>query len=344
MDTQTISTPAVRTVYPFRTNHLGGSSYRIENRTPYTLYVVNKAVSSYSDCKQQAQITILPMNSAALSYVDAEYVSCVLDTDVAQISLPQDVSTFLRFTTFLQTEGATEEQTNSAIAIYNPASLEVNAIPDSEAVQNPTASTLVYLPSVGVDLFGWNGAYFTFDCDHVLQDSIYGFIQQSATSSFTTPTTLRYFAGNAGLLYIPRILRYLRVACFTSPEWGGGNLETSIRRTVAEIVPLAQLRPQTLPFIKDYSVGSSEVRGFYIPVLPPVTRLTLKNTAVSNVVMVRNALTVDGSSANDLDCWRLKAGRITTFYVETNVAFFMQLTNEAVGTAWTLRVAATYGE
>jgi hypothetical protein len=344
MDSQSINNPLLRTVYQFRTNTLAGGSYRVENRTPFTLYVLNKSAANVEDCKTQAQITLLPMNSASLAYVNADYVSCVLDSDVAQISLPQDVVTFIRFTTFLQTEDATEQQTNSAIAIYNPASLEVNAIPLSEAVQSPPASTLVYVPSTGIDLFGWNGVYFTFDCDQTLQDSIYGFIQQSASSSFTNPTTLRYFAGNTGLLYIPRILRYLRVGCFTSPEWAGGNLETSIRRTVAEIVPLAQFRAQTFPFIKDYSILINESRGFYIPVLPPITRVTLYNTSASKVTITRKALTVDGALANDLDVWQLKAGRISTFYVETNVAFFMWLTNNALGAAWALRITANYDE
>ena len=342
MDTQSISSPLPRTVYTFRTNTLIGASYRVENRTPYTLYVLNKSVATVADCKTQAQITVLPMNSGALSYVDAEYVSCVLDTDIAQISLPQDVSTFLRFTTFLQTEQANEEQTNSAIAIYNPASLEINAIPDSEAIQSPPAATLVYLPSSGLDLFGWNGAYFTFDCDQTLQDSVYGFIQHSDDSTFATSTTVRYFAGNTGLIYIPRFLRYMRVGCVTSPEWAGGNLETSLRRTVAEIQPLAQFRPSTFPFIKDYSLAINEVRSFYIPVIPPVTRITLINTSASKVTLTRKALTVDGSNAGTLDVWQLKAGRISTFYVETNVAAFLWLTNDAIASTWTLRITATY--
>lgn len=343
MDTQTVNAPVVNTVYEFRTVRLMGSSYRIENRTPYTLYVVNKSVATPADCKQQAQVTVLPMNAANLSYVDALYVSCVLSADVAQISLPQDVETFIRFTTFLQTETAQEQQTNSAIAIYNPASLEVNAIPSSEAIQSPAPNTQVFLPSAGVDLYGWNGAYFTFDCDQTLQDSIYGFTQQSDDPTFTTLTTMRYFAGNTGLIYIPRVLRYLRVSCVTSPEWAGGNLETSLRRTIAEIVPLAQYRPQTFPFIKDYSVTATTVRNFYIPVLPPVTRVSIVNNDANRLVMIRNAQTLDGFTTDNLDAWVIRPSKINTFYVECNVAFFLVLQNVAIGTDWSCRITATYG-
>lgn len=342
MDTQVVNSPVVDTIYPFRTITLAGAMYRIENRTPFTLYVVDKAVATVSDCKNQAQITVLPMNAAVLSYVNADYVSCVLSSDLAQISLPQDVTTFIRFTTFLQTENALEQQTNSAIATYNPASLEVNAIPAAQAIQNPGANVLTFLPLAGVDLYGWNGAYFTFDCDQALQDSVYGFIQQADNPAFTTPTTLRYFAGSAGLLYIPRILRYLRVACVTSPEWGGGNLETSMRRTVAEIEPLAQFRGETYPFVKDYSINAAQSRSFYIPVLPPVTRISIINNNANRVVLSRNAQTLDGQSSNVLDVWVVRPSKINTFYLETNVGFFLTLTNVAIGTAWTMRVIASF--
>lgn len=343
MDTQTINTPVLNNVYQFNTVRLAGSSYRIENRTPYTLYVVNKSAASAQDVKTQAQITVLPMNAANLSYVDGLYISCVLSADIAQISLPQDVQTFIKFTTFLQTETAQEQQTNSAIASYNPASLEINAIPASEAIQNPPPNTQIFLPSTPVDLFGWNGAYFTFDCDHTLQDSIYGFVQQSDDPTFTTSSTIRYFAGATGLIYIPRFLRYLRVSCVTSPEWAGGNLETSLRRTVAEIQPSIQYRQNTFSFRKDYAVGAGVSRGFYIPIIPPVSRVSIINNNANRLVMNRNGLTLDGQSTDNLDVWVIRPSRINTFYVEAGVAFFLNLVNDAIGSNWSCRIISTYG-
>lgn len=340
MNTSSINSPVVDLVYSFTVVQTAGTTYRIENRTPYTMYVVDKSVASVADLKNQAQITVLPMNACALAYTGAQYISCCLSADVAQISLPQDVETFIRFTTFLQNESAFEQQTNSAIATYNPASLEVNAIPASEAFQSPAANTQVKLPNAGLDLYGWNGVYFTWR--NSLQNAVYGFIDQSEDASLLTGVlTLRYFAGEAGLIYIPRVFRYTRVNLITSPEWSG-SVRTSMRRTVSEISPEFQSRHSTIPFYKDYAINAAEARSFFIPVLPPVTRVTVQNNSNNKIFMSRNAQTVDGFNLGIIDYWQLRANALSTFYIEADIAYWLVLANVADANAWTCRITAEF--
>jgi hypothetical protein len=326
VDTQRRDSPLLNTIYTFRTVTLAGSHYNIENRTPYTLYVTPKAVAQANDVIRQASLTILPFNRAVLGYIAADYVNVVLSTDVAQIVLPEGVSSFISFTTLQSDEIADEISTAGTIATYNPASLEINALSPASQVLTPSQSG--FLPaSGGIDLFGWNGCYFQFACGGGVA-SVLVQIVHSADSAFTIPLTSRVFCSNQGVVYVPRLLRYVEFFFQASPDWtAGSTFNYNVRRTVEEIYPHTLFLNKTINWSRTYSVAASAGATFYVPCNPPVTRVGVFNkSGVVSRLRQLNTVTMDGTHyAEFLSTWMVQAGQSFEVEVETSVAFWLQL-------------------
>lgn len=299
---------------------LGVNSYRIENRSPFTLYIAASELNSADVIKTSALVSVLPLNSLLFNYnsgfTGSITFTILIDNTGFSPTLPPDIAIEINFIEFSKNESAFETSNSSLLGLLNPSTLDVAPgypVTLTNLVANTNTTT------APIDLYGWNGVYITFQCYGGSSSSfnaafanVYFEVWNSDNLSFTQTIVFPAVISRACKMFVPKAKRYMKFFIFTPPAYPDvsyvfSELNITCRRYQNDV----ELQVVSEKFIvADWTIPSSTVTTCHMPINPPTTTIGFISTSNMNL-SIRQSLHYRALGTFDMDSISLKANSVT---------------------------------